>query len=245
MTPEQFLKKIKEACGDNLLSFVVYGSEAAGDRIPGKSDCNVMLVLKAAPLTALKNVAAASKSWVKEGNPPPLIFPHGQLVSSGDVFPIELLDMQEFHKVLLGEDPLAALQIDPRDLRLALEHEFKGKLVHLRESYLLAGGDKEALAGLMMDSLSQFLVLCRAALRFYVEKVPGSKLECLGELWKYAEFDADIFQTVYEMRRAGPQAGADMEKLFARYLAAVEQLCAAMDKMKIDEKQYWPETFSP
>ncbi len=245
MTPEQFSKKIKEVCGDNLLSFVVYGSEAAGDRIPGKSDCNVMVVLKAAPLTALKNVAAASKSWVKDGNPPPLIFPHGQLLSSGDVFPIELLDMKEFHKVLLGEDPLAALEIEPEDLRLALEHEFKGKLIHLRESYLLAGGDKEALAGLMTDSLSQFLVLCRAALRFYMDKVPGSKLECLGELWKYAEFDADIFQTVHEMRRAGPRAGADIEKLFARYLSGIEQLCAVMDKLKIDEKQDKPETFSP
>jgi len=244
MTPEQFLKKLKEACGDNLLSFVVYGSEAAGDRLPGKSDCNVMLVLKTAPLHALRSVAAASKSWVKEGNPPPLVFPHGQLQSSGDVFPIELLDMQEFHKVLLGEDPLAALQIDPGDLRLALEHEFKGKLIHLRGSYLLAGGDKEALAGLMTDSLSQFLVLCRAALRFYTDKVPGSKLECLGELWKFSEFDADIFQTVYEMRKSGPPAGADMEKLFSRYLSSVEQLCAVMDKLKIDEQQA-PENFTP
>ena len=61
MTPEEFTETLKTTCGENLLSAVLYGSAAAGDSVAGKSDYNVMLVLKEAGLPALKLIAAASK----------------------------------------------------------------------------------------------------------------------------------------------------------------------------------------
>lgn len=175
-------------------------------------------------------MAAASKGWIKEGNPPPLIFSPEQLSSSCDVSPIELLDMKEFHKVLLGEDPLASLKIDPKGLRLAVEREFRGKLLHLRGSYLLASGDKKALAGLMTGSLSPLLVLCRAALRLHTDKVPASKLDCAAQLRKHVEFDAEIFQLAHALKKGEYRPGADVETLFGRYLSSIERLCAAADK---------------
>ena len=230
MKPEQLLETLKKACGDDLLAFVLYGSAAAGDSIPGKSDCNVMVVLKNSGLATLKTVASASKSWIKAGNPPPLIFTPEYLLSSGDTFPIELADMKEFHKVLFGADLLASIRINPADLRIALEREFKGKLILLREAYIATGGDRKALARLMTDSLSQFLVLCRAALRLHTDAVPGSKLECVARLRKHADFDAEIFQAAHEMRKGGYKGGQDIERLFDRYLAGIGQLCLAMDK---------------
>ena len=229
MTPEIFLENVKKTCGENLLSFVVYGSAAAGDAIPGKSDCNVMLVLKEAPPAALKAIAAASKNWLKEHNPPPLIFTREQLLSSGDTFPIELADMKEFHKVLHGDDPLTAINIAPADLRLAVERELKGKLILLRGSYLSSGGERKVVPALMTDSLSQFLVRCRAALRLRSGAVPASKLDCALELKKHADFDPEIFRTVHEMRQGKYSGTDDAEKLFGRYLEAIERLCAAVD----------------
>lgn len=228
MTPEQFTDILKKTCGPNLLAVVLYGSAAAGDGVTGKSDFNVLAVLKDADLPALKALAEASRGWLGKGNPPPLIFARERLLASADTFPIELSDMQDFHKVLYGEDPLPAIKINPADLRLALEREFKGKLILLRQAYLARGGGKE-LERLMAGSLSQFLVLCRAALRLREGKVPASKLECAGKLKAHVDYDAEIFREVHQLRSGAYKGGQDLETLFGRYLAAIDKLCAALD----------------
>ena len=229
MTPEQFNEQLKKACGENLLSVVLYGSAAAGDHITGKSSYNTLLVLKECHVNSLKAVTGACKDWLKKDNPPPLIFTREQLLSSGDTFPIELADMKDFHKTLHGEDLLPGIKIEPADLRLAVEREFKGKLLLLRRSYLLAGGEKKVLVALMMDSVSEVLVLCRAALRLHTATVPGDKLDCVTELKKYTDFDAAVFAEVHGLRAGNGKYAGDAELLFERYLNAVGALCAAVD----------------
>ncbi|MDD2805658.1 MAG: hypothetical protein PHV33_08895 [Elusimicrobiales bacterium] len=228
MTPEQFTETLKTTCGGNLLAVVLYGSAAAGDSVEGKSDYNVMAVLEQAGLPELKAVAAASKDWLKAGNPPPLLFSRERLLASGDTFPIELSDMKDFHRVLFGENPLTGIRMESAHLRLALEREFKGKLILLRESYMACGGERKAVERLIAGSVSQFLVLCRAALRLREGKVPASKLECAERLKAHAQFDPAVFREAYDLRR-GALKGADTEALFGRYLAAIDALCAALD----------------
>lgn len=230
MTPEQFTEKLKAACGENLLASVLYGSAAAGDAIPGKSGFNVMAVLKTCGLEDLKAVAAASKDWIKKDNPPPLVFTREYLLSSADTFPIELADMKDYHKTLYGEDLLPGLNIDLADLRLALEREFKGQLVYLRHSYLQSGGGEKAVKNLMANTVSPLLVLCRAALRLHGTAVPASKLDCAVELAKHAQFDPSVFRAARELRSGDYKGKEAPEALFGRYLAAIEQLCAAVDK---------------
>ena len=55
-----------------------------------------------------------------------------ELAESADVFPIELLDMQQSRKVLFGADLLADMTIDMRDYRMQLERDLKTR-------YLLLG----------------------------------------------------------------------------------------------------------
>ncbi len=230
MTPEQFTETLKKACGDNLLSVVLYGSAAAGDAIPGKSGYNLMTVLKKCGFEDIKAIGTASKDWLKKGNPPPLVFTPEYLLSSTDTFPIELADMKEHHKMLFGEDLLPGLNIDLDDLRLALEREFKGQLIFLRHSYLQSGGGEKAIKNLMANTVSPLLVLCRAALRLHRAAVPASKLDCAAELAKHAQFDPEIFKTAHDMRRGEYKGGEAPEALFGRYLASIEQLCTAVDK---------------
>jgi len=229
MTPEQFTETLKRSCGDNLLSAVLYGSAAAGDGIEGKSDYNVLLILRDAGLPELKPVAAASAAWLKKGNPPPLIFTRERLLASADTFPIELSDMKDFHRVLHGENPLPGIKVELPHLRLAVERELKGALILLRESYLASGGGRRALEALMTESLSQFLVLCRAALRLREERVPASKLACAARLAEHAKFDAEAFDLAHQLRRGEYRGGLDAEALFARYLGAADRLAAAVD----------------
>jgi hypothetical protein len=229
MTAEQFTENLKQTCGDNLLAVVLYGSTAAGDGVEGKSDVNLMAVLKEAGLPALKAVAKAAGDWIKEGNPPPLVFSRERLLASGDTFPIELSDMKDFHRLLHGEDLLPGIKVEAAHLRLAVEREFKGKLLLLRGSYLACCGDPEAVERLLTASLSQFLVLCRAALRLREGTVPASKLECAEKLQDHADFYPDVFRDAHALRRGEYKGGQEPEVLFGRYLAAIDALCGALD----------------
>ncbi len=230
ITPEEYSSALAAACGGNLAAAVLYGSSAAGDAIPGRSGHNMALLLKRTGPAELAALAAASRVWLKAGNPAPMIFTPEQFAGSADSFPIELADMKEFHRVLYGEDPLASVAIDPADLRLAVEREIKSKLLLLRKTCVAVGGDRRAIEDLMTGSLSQFLVLCRAALRLKEAKVPSSKLECAEKLAAHAGFDPAAFREVHALKAGGPRPSAEASAaLFARYLAAVEAFAAAVD----------------
>ncbi|MDQ7772629.1 MAG: hypothetical protein RDU13_03790 [Elusimicrobiales bacterium] len=229
MKTEDFLEEIKKACGENLLSFVVYGSAAAGDAVPGASDVNVMLVLREAHMGALRAIGLASRGWLKKGNPPPLIFTRGRLSASADAFPIELSDMQAARKVLYGADPLEGLRVEPGHLRAALERELKGKLIVLRNSYVASAGDGKALRAAMTASLPSVLVLCRAALRLRSGSAPAAKLEAAEKLGALTGADVSSFGEVQALR-AGGRGPSEPEALFARYLGAAEVLADAVDR---------------
>ncbi|OGR63030.1 MAG: hypothetical protein A2X31_00510 [Elusimicrobia bacterium GWB2_63_22] len=232
MTPEQFTSDLKAACGDNLLSLVLYGSAAAGDAVPGKSGANTLAVLKTCGPADLKAAAAGLKGWLKSGNPAPVMFSREQLLTSADTFPIELADMKDFHRVLYGEDILPAITIKPHELRLAVERELKGKLLRLREACLRAGGDRKTLTAVLAGFSSEMLVLCRAALRLKAGKVPATKLECARELKKHAAFDAEAFAAADALRR-GEKPAEEIAILFDRFLGAAAGLSAAVDSWDV------------
>jgi hypothetical protein len=173
--------------------------------------------------------------WAKAGHPPPLLMDWDRLQRSGDAFPIEILDMQDSRRVLYGEDPFPGILVSREPLRLQVEHELHGKLIHLREAFLTAGGKAKAVRALMENSLSSFLVLFRAVLRLAGEKPPIRKLDSLELLKKYVDFDDDGFRQVAALREG--VSTPDVLALFKRYLKAVEVIVTAVDSSKFIIKE--------
>ncbi len=230
MTPEQLVEKLKQANPTGLKAVILYGSAAAGDHVGKRSDYNVLVLMDQLGLQELKQFLKPSESWVKGGNPPPLLFTPEGLRRSADVFPIEMMDIRDAHRVLYGEDITGEIKIDPENLRLQLEHELKGKIIQLRERYLETGGKSKQVAELMMSSLSSFLVLFRAALRLFREQVPATKLQAVTLLSSYIPFDPAVFESV-ERLKAGTKKlrDVDTEELFGRYLQTIEAIVEAVD----------------
>ncbi len=159
MKPDELTEKLKATYGNNLKSVVLYGSAASGDHTGKRSDYNVLVVLEKVGLDNLRAFSKSARAWVKKGNPPPLFFAQERFRNSADVFPVEFADIRDNHKILFGEDPFSGVQVDDKLLRLELEHELKGKLLQLRERYLLVGDRPKEPRELMIKSLSTFLVL--------------------------------------------------------------------------------------
>ena len=236
-TPDELAKQLAEALPAALRCVVLYGSAAAGDFLPGTSNFNLLIAVEPLTVAELDALAPSIADWIRAGNPHPIVFTPTQLIASRDAFPIELLDIRQSRRVLWGADLLAELRVKPGDLRLQVERELTGKLLKLRARYLLVAGHEDAVGRLMLQSLSTFLVLFRAALRIYENEVPDRKLDALHALAKHIAFNVQPFERLYELKRgAATVADVVVDVPFAAYLAAIEGVAQAINRHSSDKE---------
>lgn len=235
MTAEAFTEKLREVLGDLLSTVALYGSSAAGDHSALYSDVNLLVVCSRIGVDELDLIAPITVEWAEQGNPPPLLFAYERLLNSSHVFPIELLDIKENHKVLYGGDVLKALPISQENLQFQLEHEMKGKLIQLRESYLLVSQNETEVLELMVQSLSAFQIMLKAALRFFEVNVPVKKREAVGLLAKHLAFDLSVFGELQAIRDGivpPPGDPVATRDLFGRYIVAIEHSADMISQLR-------------
>ncbi len=172
------------------------------------------------------------KWWDAQKQPPPLFMTRDEIERSSDVFTIELLDMKQHHRVLFGEDVLQGLSIPPNLHRVQVEYELREKLALLRQHLLLASGNDSRMWELLVRSVSSFATLFRHALIVLGDDAPVGKREAVPALSKQIGFDASGILQVLDVReRKADRKKFDVADVFSRYLAAVEQVTAAVDRM--------------
>src|SRR5579864_215308 len=229
-TIDEFVRRVREAGGSNVESVILFGSAVAGDFHEGLSNLNMMCVLRDSSLKALQALSPAAKWWDGKKQTPPLCLTKQELQRSTDVFTIELLDMQQHHRVLHGDDPLKDLRI-PLDLhRVQVEYELREKLILLRQHVLLAADNESRLWDLLLRSAPSFSTLFRHALVALSQEPPATRREAVQALAQRLEFDASVFLRVLDVREKKEKAKKmDARDLASRYLAAVEKVAAAVD----------------
>jgi hypothetical protein len=225
MKPETVTESIQQALGDQLLAVVLYGSSAAGDYIDGRSDYNILLLAKQWRSTELNAMRGTLTQWLKTGNPAPLCFTPERFRDAADVFPMEMLDIAESHRVLYGKDPVKDIKVDLTHLRHQVEFELRSKLLKLRQAYLQLRKPDKDLHPLLVDSLSSFQVVCRGALRLFSKEVPADKFAATHALGKQINVAVDSFETIYQLKKEPSLAKKqDMTELFDRYLSQIEMI---------------------
>ena len=228
---DEFVKRIREAAGSNLESLILFGSAVSGDFHSGLSNLNMFCVLRDCSFSALQALAPVTKWWEKQKQPPPLCMTRKELERSTDVFTIELLDMQQHHLVLFGEDVVQGLRISLHVHRVQVEYELREKLILLRQQVLLASGNSSRLWDLLLRSVPSFGTLFRHALIALGDSSQPSRRGAVEVLSKRVGFDSSAMNQVLDVRehKADPKK-IDINDLVARYLAAVEKVAAAVDE---------------
>jgi predicted nucleotidyltransferase len=229
---EPFLTEADGVLGSGY-SAVLYGSAARDDFIPGRSDINLMLVLDELNAGTLRALGRAFTGWRKSVPEPPLILSRSEWSRATDAFPIEITDMGLSYEVLRGPDPLQGVQVDRTDLRKALEREFRGKLLRLRQGYATYAPDPAALGSLGLQSAATILVLLRGVLTLLGEPVPRDSNELAAAAARVVGFEAEHLLHVVrhradrEWRCAAPQ--------FENYMGAVEQTARYLDQLQLGD----------
>lgn len=235
MKPETFTESLKTALADKLQAVVLYGSSAAGDYIEGRSDYNVLLLASDWSNHSLDAIRKVTGKWQEAGNPAPLCFTPERFKGSADVFPMEMLDIVESHRVLHGENPLTSISVDRKHLRHQVEFELRSKLLKLRQSYLQMRKPEKALPELLVHSLSSLQAVCRGALRLFSESVPSDKASATKALGEELGISLNAFERIQEMKQNPALAKSrNCMELYGQYLEQIEAVLDHVDKETTD-----------
>jgi len=230
---QQLVEKLQKAYGDRLVSVVLYGSAAAGDRQEKFSDYNVLCVLSCVTPRELSDGEAVFRWWRERGSPSPLLLGEQELAASTDCFVIEFRDMKRQHQLLAGKDVISSLAVDDRYYRSQVEHDLRAKSLRLRQKASGMLSDSGLLLRLLLDSVSTFCVLFRHALILHGADGPATKREVIALASQRFAFAPQPFERLLAIREGKLKAReADPVALLGPYLEAISVVIAAVDRLE-------------
>lgn len=215
-------------------SAVLYGSAARGDFVPGRSDINLMVVVDQLTPPVLRSLGRAFTGWRKSVQEPPLVLSGSEWNRATDAFPIEITDMRTAYQVLRGADPLHGIEVDRGDLRKALEREFRGKLLRLRQGYATYAPDPAALGGLGLQSAATILVLLRGVLTLVGKPVPNDSLELAATAAATIGFEGE--HLLHVVRHRVDREWRCEAAEFENYMGAVEHSARFLDQLQLGDQ---------
>jgi hypothetical protein len=229
---DEFIRRIQQAAGENLRGVILYGSAAAGEFQSEFSHLNLLCLLRETSFSSIAAIAPVARWWQGKKHPAPLVMTREELERSADVFAVEMLDMQQHHRVLLGEEVLAGLRIPMHLHRAQVEYELREKLILLRQRLLEAAGREARLWDLLLNSVAAFATLFRHALVALGDATPRSKREAVQALAARIPFDPSAVLQLLDIREyKADRKQLNVKDVFTRYLAAVQQVVSAVDTM--------------
>lgn len=229
---QSFIDDLKSTHGSNLASVILYGSAAAGDFVPNRSDYNILIALNHITPKDLREAHACVREWNRMGHPIPVYFTVSELKNAADVFPIEFHQMTEAHKVLYGVDVLEGLNISDKFLRHQIEFELRSKLLLLRRQYIPASASVDGLKRLMGESLASFAALFRAVLLLHGITPPSTKHEIVAMTIGKLGLNGIPFEKIFNIREDNFAENLDetaANRLFGDYLIEIERVIDSVD----------------
>jgi len=228
-------RELRGVFGSRLQSLVVYGLRASASVDPAPSaghsaatPARTLALVESLTEVDLRGCAARVPSWHAAGLATPLFVPTREFERSLDAFPLEFGAIVADHVVVSGTPPFERASVAAADIRRACEVQARSHLLHLREGFLEAAGNSHALAVLIEESAAPL-----AALLASVARLEGRTDHDAPAAARHAErvlqLPPGTIGDVVKLAGAHEIAGADAERLFPAYLAAVERLVGYVD----------------
>jgi predicted nucleotidyltransferase len=225
---QQFAADLRPALGGRLSSVLLHGSAARGEWLEGVSDINVLVLIDDISASSLGALAPVVRRFMKQ-RVHPIILEQHEWQRASDVFGIELVEMQDWHELLAGTDPLMGLLVAPSNLRFQAERELRGKLLQLHLGMAVAE-TPERLGALLVAALPSMVTYFRTALRIAGRDVSREAERTLREGCALADAPADGMLRVLAARQARkPPSVALEDALVDTYNTAAERLADYID----------------
>jgi predicted nucleotidyltransferase len=225
-----FVREVQHLYGSDLVAVFLYGSAVTGEHVPGRSDINVAVLLADVTPSALRKASGSLGAWARRGFATPMFFDPEFLRDALDVFPIELLDMQERHRMLYGPDVLAGLRIEAGALRRQCEQELRGKLLKLRQAYLESSRSPRDLQTVLTAAASGLIVLVRTLLHLARADESGGTEAVFRRVETQFGVRVAHLRKVWQLKRGEARVtGSEIDLLYQAVLEEFQRLVRVVD----------------
>jgi hypothetical protein len=212
---------LRAACGDNLVSVVLYGSAAREEFHERYSDVNLLAVFRDLGGEQIATLGPIVHWWTHEEKfTPPLMMTEVELRESADVFAIELLDIQRMHKTLFGEDVVSTIQIPMNLHRVEVEHQLRTTLLRLRQHLLLNPSNLDELKNVLAKSIGGVSTLMQHALLVIGQSPAQERSTMLEQAGAAFAFDAGVMHAVLALRGNREHPG-NISDVYNAYMKAI------------------------
>lgn len=227
---KNLVERLHDAARENLESIILYGSAVRGDFHEAHSDLNVLCILRSLRAAELERVSSVVRWWTTvQRQPAPLFFSAEELRQSADVFAIEILDMQQSHRVLYGNDVVSGISVPMNLHRVQVEHELRTLLLKLRQHLLHDAGNQRELGTVLAKSFSSVLTLLRHTLIAFQERPPDAAYELFARIAALTGASAPAFEIARGFRQAKTLDENAVLPAYDGYLAGLEKVITALD----------------
>jgi hypothetical protein len=219
---EQLASEFQESLGAGLASLSLHGMDTP---LFWPAYCLVVL----SPGADLQRLPGLLAKWRRRGLAAPLFLAQPELAGLRRYFPLELLNLRLERRQLVGEDLLAALELEPEHLRHQCGRELKGKAVVLRRSYCLSTLPEELVA-LISASLPLFLAVFRGLLKLEGQEPPLEPRALIAKVSGRISLNGALFGTLLEAATGQLKPTQDeIQRLLTDYMAEAERLARVAD----------------
>ena len=224
-TLEKYLTQLKKDWHSDLEGILLFGSAVRGDFIAGRSNINILVVVRHLPIDLLQRAGRLHRQWGKHQIVAPLMMTEEELRGSCHLFPLEYLQIQDNYMLLAGRDPFAAWQIKDTQLGWQCEQELMANLFRLRQRFVEGEGRAEAIQALLILSITAVLPCLRGLLRVFGQPSKGRDEQILERLPQTLQFEATVLLETLHMKRGMNSPGKlEWPKLYERYLQNLQSL---------------------
>lgn len=225
-TLERLVREIREAAGSNLLGIALYGSLAKGRYMPGVSDINVLIVMSDASLPALLPLAPILTSALRDERVVPFVVTPADLRVSAVLFPVKVLDIQLWHRLLWGDIHIADIEVQPEPLRLRSLQELKNMELRMRLRIVEHGDDPDALWRGLVRNLPKLAVTLEVLLRSRGVEVPADRAGVLRQSAQQFGIPVERVDPIAGLRRNDRRPDDEtVRQLLAVYLTILAEFC--------------------
>lgn len=252
----RLVEDLRELYGAALLAVAVTGEAASATYRPGRTPLQSVVVLQEVDPGRLRSARPLLRRWARRRIPTPLFLDPLYIEGALDTFPLEFLELSEHHAMLFGDAGfLASIRIDRDALRLEVEEQLRGKMLHLWEAYLEQGGRRRELERLLQEPLPGFALALRGLLRLReLDSGLGDGREggrepdagasprtprpegvlLIDAVAGMLEVELPVFRRLEQARIDGARVGGggdDLDELFAAFLAELRRIVRAIDAL--------------
>ncbi len=178
---------LHDTSGANVKAVALYGAILTGWFDPSVQSARSVLVLDKFDLGLLRRIAEHGLKLGKVGIAAPLIMTPAYIKASLDTFPLELIEIQQQHLTVAGEDRFTDLAFDDAHVRLQCEREFKVILIRMRQGLLAAAGRDKFVAALAADVVEELVRTLRGLLWLKGDREGKVALDVVADVEKMTD----------------------------------------------------------